>query len=242
MPALRTLLKPSWKNRTAGSLPFDPNSLPWGAAYLADVANVDDPAAIGVFNDISGNGKHATQTSTPAKPVLDTTTNLINGHPVVHYDGTEDIHLTPLGYLNPLGEIWVVGRINGIGNNGHIIGSASTSVKLCHMADAATLQYNNNNVAVSKANSLGVAFAARIGLYHSSNNPSTHPSLLDVNNSGAPVTNTGNGVNQQLVLGSWGAWGVYTNCDIAEVRYSPSRLGASDVASMWGYINARYAL
>jgi len=221
---------------------FDPDTINWGATYVADAVNVDSAAAIGQWNDTSGNAQHATQASTAAKAVLDTTTNLINGHPVVHYDGVEDIHITPLGFLNPLGEIWVVGRINGTGNNGHIIGAAgSTAVKLCHLLDGVTLNSNNNGVSVSKAAATGVPFAARIGLHHLSN-PADHPVLLDVNNSGAPVTAIGNGVVHQLALGSWGSWGVYTNCDIAEVRYSPTRLTAQQVADMWSHVNSRYAL
>lgn len=57
------------------------------AARTVPVTADGDP--IGAWEDLSGNGNHATQSTAAAKPVWKV--NIVNGRPVVRFDGVDDI-------------------------------------------------------------------------------------------------------------------------------------------------------
>ncbi len=67
----------------------------WQDSARTTPAVLDD-ADVGSWDDASGNGNHAQQATSGKRPILKT--NILNGHPVVRFDGSDDI-LTLLSNL-----------------------------------------------------------------------------------------------------------------------------------------------
>lgn len=55
------------------------------------ITGLADGDPVGQWNDLSGNGNHATQTTAAKKPLYKT--GILNGKPVVRFDGTDDLLL-----------------------------------------------------------------------------------------------------------------------------------------------------
>lgn len=71
---------------------YDPTSVPgallWYAANNGVIANAGD--SVSQWNDISGNGNHATQVGLAEQPLWVDDITLLNHHPVVRFDGVDD--------------------------------------------------------------------------------------------------------------------------------------------------------
>lgn len=69
---------------------FSPSNLPNLALWLkADaITGLTDGQAVATWNDSSGNGRNATQATGSAQPLYKT--NIVNGKPVVRFDGNSD--------------------------------------------------------------------------------------------------------------------------------------------------------
>lgn len=66
--------------------------IPAGAVLWFDASKItglNDGDAVGTWNDSSGNGYDATQATADNKPIYKT--NIINGYPVVRFDGSNDV-------------------------------------------------------------------------------------------------------------------------------------------------------
>jgi len=56
--------------------------------YDANTLSLSDGESISQWDDLSGNGNHLTQSSSTERPIF--TSNILNGKPVVRFDGTND--------------------------------------------------------------------------------------------------------------------------------------------------------
>ena len=70
---------------------FSPRSISGLKLWLeADrITGLNDSDPVGTWSDLSGNGNHATQGTAAAKPLYKM--GILNGRPVVRYDGTDDV-------------------------------------------------------------------------------------------------------------------------------------------------------
>jgi hypothetical protein len=64
----------------------------------ASVLTLSNNTAVSSWTDSSGNGYHATQSTGISQPIFKT--NIINGKPIVRYDGTDDFLISPNGAIS----------------------------------------------------------------------------------------------------------------------------------------------
>lgn len=82
--------------------PFTPRKLPGLRLWLAAdrIVGLADGDPVASWTDLSGNGNHATQGTTAAKPLYKT--GIVNGRPAVLFDGVDDFLSLPSGAYSVL--------------------------------------------------------------------------------------------------------------------------------------------
>lgn len=89
--------------------PLDLSPVLWLAASA--ITGLADGAAVTTWADGSGNGNNATQATADNKPTYQTAE--INGHPVVRFDGTNDLLATGSFTLAQPVHVFLVGKMSG---------------------------------------------------------------------------------------------------------------------------------
>lgn len=70
------------------------------AWYRAESLTLSDGAAVGSWTDSSGNGHTLSQSTASLKPLFYSKTGIINGKPVVRFDGTDDLMTPATTYID----------------------------------------------------------------------------------------------------------------------------------------------
>lgn len=101
--------------------PFDPRRLGSLAIWLdaSQLFGVADGAEVATWNDLSGNGNDATQSTSSKRPTYQT--NILNGRPALQFDGVDDFLATAvLSYPQP-NTVFVVVSTPAAGANSYDI-------------------------------------------------------------------------------------------------------------------------
>lgn len=115
--------------RGGGGAAFSPLQLPDLALWLdaSQIYGLNDGDAVAQWNDLSGNGRNATQATTSKKPTWET--GEANGHPVVRFDGVDDIMATPAFTTFPAkrGTLFVVSKSTTVAGYDVLLATADGS-------------------------------------------------------------------------------------------------------------------
>lgn len=200
------------------------------------------------WSDLSGNSRHATQTTGAAKPVwiMGPHTSLPSGLPIVRFDGVDDILATP-AYSWPANfTVIVVARSPAVAvGNESVIASdvSSDGIRMFQFryGTSTSLEFIGFHTGGSAmtdtqpANSL--IFQRIMGV--------RRPTEADayVNNvSNGPVTNAGTPVtgSQALFLGSRNTTDTFGQVDIAEILVYDDDLSSTDATTIDDYLVAKW--
>lgn len=221
--------------------PFSPLSISGLKLWLdAGSLSLSDSDPVSSWTDLSGNTNHAVQASGGLQPTFKT--GIINGRPIVRFDGSNDILVAPnpvgppascfivcspnaaVGSENPYAilvitsGIWISGRLNSSTNWGSFMSSSGEQLALDDLS---------SDVPVLLEQTQGTSTPSK--LYKNGVLKNTQTDVV------ASTANT----NVQIGADGSSRW---ANYDIAEVIIYDSVLSAPDQASIEAYLTAKYGL
>lgn len=127
----------------SGHRSFTPASVSSLAAWLRGDTIVTSGSAVTSWTDKSGSGRHATQGTAAAQPVL--VASSINSLPAVQFDGNDDVLSFGASTFSALtgGELFIVGRVNA---DPPALGNQTGIATFGSAADAAHLPFTDGTV------------------------------------------------------------------------------------------------
>lgn len=233
----------------AGTAPWTPLSISgcklWAAARLE--VGLSDGDAVETWTDQSGLGNNLTQATAGNKPIYKTA--ILNGHPIIRFDGTDD-HFTLANVLSgaSAGEVFLVVKIDndppGNSNQSGLWNMDGDGTNICHFpwtngniyeAWGRTTRVDTGNPTPSLASwrlynvsSAAGAFTTRIdGTQHYTTASSTFSSF-----SGTPYFGRSNAISGNA----------YLDGDVAELIIYNSVLSAGDRDDVESYLATLYGL
>lgn len=119
----------AWKWSTAT---IDPLSIDWHAAFWAEDPNWAAPGdgnAVSQWDDASGNGRHAVQSTAAAQPIFRSSVSSMRTRPAVDFDGTDDWLATAAfaSAITGVSEIFVVARLDTVKDCAIVHGISGTA-------------------------------------------------------------------------------------------------------------------
>lgn len=221
---------------------FRPNQIANLDVWLrADTVVGNDGDAIGTWTDESGAGHNATQATGTKQPLLKT--NIINGKPVLRFDGSDD-YLSGTVTASTVKTLFIVAKKRTAANTAtqvlNTLGNVNSGF-FCDTDLVASIGYYCTG-GFAATNLGGTPTNANILVQ----NFSALSSLKAYINGGAPAATLdpqdGYSVATTLYLGStvgtssWGDW------DIAEVIHYTTNLSTANMDRVGGYLAAKYGL
>lgn len=213
--------------------PLDLSPLLWlradlGINSLSGIGADNDPVA--TWYDQSGNGSNASQATSGSRPLLKT--SVVNGLPVVRYDGSDDCLVTTL--TTPAQHTVLIAYANRSGTHGGFIGEADLDSPSLLQRNAAswfdvqrtqidmTRELNSYNIYAHRFDYTAGAYGVRIN---------------------GVVVGSSSDTGGQRSTRAWGIGVSYGYClagDIAEALLYPTILSDPDVAACEQYLAGKY--
>lgn len=196
--------------------------------FRADSLDLDDGDAVILWQDESGNNRDAMQNDPSLRPEFKE--NIINGYPVIRYDGTVNQALRHEFVQYSLSTYFIVWNRTGDANNDRVLMSSSTTY--------AYLQFANTWYVFTSAFT-AVAMAADIFLLKSCVYDNVN--YQRYTNGSAETPEAGSGDAFYTYIGST-ANGASPTGDIAELIIYDNNLSISERQIVEAYLNNKYAL
>jgi len=240
------------------SVAFSPSQIPGLGLWLdaSAITGLGDGDALSTWNDLSGAGRNGTN-SGAACPVYKT--NIVNGRPVVRFDGVDDVlNWSPAALLNNVSGATVftvmkwrtspstpkqafIASVNGGPNarvaiNGGV--SAGKVTTVCRRLDADAGSNATTAASITTSN-----FYIHEGLVNFSGG--TISTYVNGTQDGSATFAGGNTSATDSTSGCVGAAptaSAYADIDIAEILIWPSALSPGDRALVRAYLAAKYAI
>lgn len=217
---------------------FDPLSLSPAVWLKADSLALNDGDKVATWADSSGNARNATQATEAQKPTYKT--GILNGKPVVRWDGTEFVNLGISAFS--LGDVWslfvvAISTAAGAGVTNDVFVSAS---KL-------TARYNSDTPTRWQSIA-GGGFADKVAptsawhLLTSIRGATTLQQWVDQSAGTAVVIATAAAASEAVTIGMNPAFADTLTGDIAEIIFYPDALSASNQGLVEGYLKAKYGI
>ena len=215
-----------------GELPITANL--W-AHWRADAENVAKSAdLVSQWNDLSGNGYHLTESTN--KPLW--VDGLINGHPAVRFDGSND-ELTKSSVTGPGAPMHIFFVFN------HVSWTVSDTLFRIYDKTSIHNRTSSPNIGLDSGYFSKIAHAAvgTFGLLNAVYRSSISNSQMALNDAsyttvnGRTVHSTGT-----MSLGSHGNGTNFANIEVAELIVFSDEKTGSDLTDIKNYINTEYAL
>ena len=195
-------------------------------------ADPDDP--VDTWQDQSVNAKHLTQTTDANRPLLKS--NVINGHPTIRFDGSND-RMTTSSFteIQPHHTIYVLKIITLVNSDYLYDGLPSTDKGAAFMDGSGNVSLSSGSIACARlyGNSsfvIGSAFFSGASSSHS------------VNNGTAATGNAGTGAPGGLTLGSARGGIAPGNIDVAEFMGYNAQITGTNLTNLMNYLSERYAI
>jgi hypothetical protein len=204
--------------------------------FKADSLALADGAAVGSWTDSSENANHAVQSTAAAKPTYKT--GILNGKPVVRFDGGDTLE-SPLQSNAKPGTLFVVVTPTLSGVYLSMVSGASAQAFLLRINPGSVMELVSSGTALIATDSttqavegtvIAVTYSAT-GAYAFYTNGAA----------GASGTNNVALVASNVQIGS-DAGGLPFVGDIAEILFYDSVLSASDRGSVTSYLGTKYGI
>lgn len=221
---------------------FDPRTIV-GLKFWLDasrISGLSDGAAVAQWDDSSGQGNHATQATAANQPVYKA--GVINGRPVVRFDGSNDSLRAPFGLAHQHTQFVVLRFVVAGGSPAGFFASDNTSYaggfiytggKLCVYETGANFSEGSTETAGVASIQSFISASTGLNYRHFKNG-------AEIVKTG--TNNIGTGTPSQYVLGARANSTSFSNCDIAEVLCYNSALSDSDRARVQNYLGAKYGI
>jgi hypothetical protein len=215
---------------------FSPRAIP-GLVFWVDasyITGLNDGDSVTTWSDLSGNGNDATQATAAAKPILKL--NIINGRPVVRFDGTDDFLRATFTLNQPFTRISVFSKLLWVLTDS-IFNAVTTSAGALYMQTA----------------------TPRITMYSGGNGPSTTTfadnsfgiiseifndasSELHINGGSAFTGNPSTNNPTALTIGGNQIGAANSQIDVAMVVEYNSALSTANRQRLERYLSSRYGI
>jgi hypothetical protein len=219
--------------------PFDPSTIAGLKLWLkADSLALSDGAVVATWTDNSGTANNATQTGT-AQPVYKT--NIVNGKPVVRFDGVNDF--MQLATEITLSADFILYAVYKTTGDNCLVGAVAVNNQLFRVGEAGGNQLSlydgvggtlSGTLSVSRSSwNLGFIRRPPTGGYQffdASGN-------IGIGGAGSPTLKAG-------VIGAVESppIGLYTSGDVAEIILYDNQLASADVNAVRDYLKTKYAI
>jgi hypothetical protein len=219
----------------AGAAPFDPASISGLTLWLkADaIAGLSDGDPVGTWADASGNGNDAVQATESFKPTYKI--NLVNGLPVVRFDGVDDLLTTPALNLGTRSYVVVAKKNGAAGGSYH--GVLQQGGPIYYQLYAQT----NWSMYLGGVHDFGVTFdEAFQAVVMTCADGAGNLQLRKNGVAGTSGTGSSTTENTPLSVGRFGS--NVLNGDLAEVLVYDSVLSSGDINDLESYLTSKYGL
>lgn len=218
-----------------GAVPFSPSDISGLKLWLkADSLSLSDNDPVATWTDSSGLGNSATQATSGSRPTYKT--GIVNGKPVVRFDGVDDSLAGTHGAIAIPYTIFIVMQATGNGS-GNQRGYGNASNMLLGPYGGNWQMYSNGFVA-DGAVALS-AWKVLMGKVEAS-----PLKTLGVNGSDTTSASAGINLNSSYSVGVGAGFGLteFVTGDIAEVIVYDVALDAGQIASIEGYMSSKYGV
>lgn len=230
---------------------FSPSSLPNLALWLkADaITGLTDGQSVATWNDSSGNGRNVTQATGVYQPTYKT--NIINGKPVVRFDGSNDHLLQPVITGDPTALSLFVAAKRAASAGGQVLwGHRSESTRLIQLTT------NDDTTAVWQLRGSGNALQQLLitgtltnwNIYTATFDKPNNNHVFRLNG-GSQQTNTYafgsetmTSTLETIGASNTGGYGFYFNGDIAEIIVYSRALSTTERQQVEQYLAQKYAI
>lgn len=216
------------------SAAFSPLDIPGCVLWLkACSLALSDGAPVSTWGDLSGNGNDAMQQAESKQPSL--SVGVINGKPVVRFDGTSDSMVVPVGVSTKSLFLAIRKRSSPTGNSGAITFSPTATIFTNQSYGTSFCWYDaigySGNVAACGGNAtdfqiLSMLIGSSLSIRRNGN--------IEVE------TSTPASLSSSTSFTLCDYYGGYSDCDVAEIIGYDSVL--ADSASVESYLNSKYAI
>ena len=201
------------------------------------ITGLSDADPVTTWVDSSGNGNDATQATASKKPIYKT--SIINGKPIVRFDGTDDYVRTGAFTATATAKtIFCV--FNSDVDIWTYISDGQSHNRGCFLTEPGKLTYHAGGGQISRTTS------AHVGAFVYATIVDNGASSSVNHNGGTPTTGTVNSATYTAAtVGTGGAEGTdepFFNGDVAEWLLYDGALSAGDISSVEGYLADKYAL
>lgn len=221
--------------------PFAPDAVAGMDLWLAaDDLALSDGDPVGTWADLSGAGNDATQGSSGQKPTFKT--GIINGLPVVRFDGSDDFLASNASMSLTTRTLIAVIKLAGSGYR-TIVGASSTNALQWRIDSGTGVQtLNRQYTAAIGSSSTDVGTSAFRILAATFTDNASHAFYLDgaADGSGSHSGTITSG--RTATIGTNPTAGEWLNGDLAELIAYDSVLGSGDLGAVTAYLQAKYAL
>lgn len=193
---------------------------------MADALVLNDADPVGTWTDSSGLGNNATQGTAGFKPLYKV--GILNGKPVVRFDGTDDKIGPTLTVAQP-DTIFIVLSNNGV-NDKHFVDTSGANRQLIGVSGGVQTMYAGGAL-VSGPDSV-TAFQILTGVFNGTS------SKLYRNGQQIGAGNAGTNSSTDILIGGIG--GAFMDC--AEVLICEALLSDSQLRGVHKYLGQKYAL
>lgn len=239
---MRTRLPVVWKRPTGR---FSPLSIPglaaWWDAGVTSSVTLDGSNNVSAWADQSGNGRTLTQTTANNRPAYNT--SVLNGRPVVNFDGTNDALLASFTLAQPC-HYFLVWRYDSpyVSGNPRVLDGATggaTSFFRSSVSQMA-LSAGGSNLSANISDAEGQAFSVT---EIRANGASSFVFYNGSDRTANPGTNIGAGTPNGIYLGVFGnGFSAPGDVSFAEVVVYSSILAASQSSAVRSYLGTRYGI
>lgn len=219
---------------------FDPTKISRLSFWLAAdrILGLSDGDAVGTWSDLSGNGRDATQATAALKPLYKV--NIVNGLPVVRFDGLDDLLKTAAFTLNQPTTTLLLAKVLTIpvGRNAVIVdGTTADTMDIAYLdTTGALVLYAGAQVTTTF--SFGTTdFQIITGIFNSDRSKAYINGSDKTNLSDAGLGNAGG-----ITIGAGALPNQYANVDVAEVIAYNVELENRRRRLVERYLAAKYAI
>jgi hypothetical protein len=217
---------------------FDPLSLTPDFWFKADaITGKNDADAVGSWTDSSGNSRTATQGTGTRQPLYKT--NVVNGKPVLRFDGVDDNLAIPAYSHGDVFSVFAVVESTALTAAHVVVGDTSHFRFVFKDQTGNAIQLDTNDTTFRFKN-------AALNAFHYVSAVRAASTTAQVWADGATDGSNAVGVvaasSEGLSIGMNPAFNSFLTGDIAEIIYYPTALSSTNRAAVETYLKAKYGL
>lgn len=220
----------------AGSGTFNPGSVSGLALWFkadAGTSTTTNGAAISQWNDQSGNARHVAQATGANQPTYQE--NVVNGRPVVRFDGTND-YLEATGFtLTQPNTMFVVAKPANVASNGKNVVDGVTTRNAVTIGTTPKIGLNAGSD-VNSTLDWTVAFQLVTAVFNGAS------SLVRRNGVASAAVNPGTASLAGIRIGTFNGSLAMWNGDVAEVLVYNAALSTVDRDAVESHLTSKYAI